>query len=407
VLALAAFGIRAAVVLATGPSQPRFPDAHPYLFAARSLVSTGTYPLRTEAFLFRPPGYPFFLAVATLGHPESIAACRLATAAAGALVPVVLAALSARIFRRRGLAVATGALAAVHPAFVLVSIGIQSEALFLVFLLASGFLLLAASDRPSSNLAILSGAGLALAALTRSSALSLVPFLAAPLFDSRHPRRVNAHVVGSALLGFVLVLGPWTVRNALVFRELIVVNDGVGYLFYGRKSEAALGVARARDRAELQQAAAELERSRARVVESLPEDVRRSPGKLSRALTDAALAERRADPAGTLFLMRWETWSWLRPYPDPLFWPSGVVVGLGIAVSILDVLAAIGLTRASRRGCVRFCVAILAATMLLHVAMGASWRYRTTSWDPILILYGAFGAATLRANRRSPEIVAA
>jgi 4-amino-4-deoxy-L-arabinose transferase-like glycosyltransferase len=402
-LALVAFGIRAAVVLATGPSQPRFADALPYLFAARSLASTGTYPLRTEAFLFRPPGYPFFLAVATLGHPESIAACRLATAAAGALVPVVLAALSARLFRRRGLAIATGALAAVHPAFVLVSIGIQTEALFLLFLLVSGFLLLAAADRPSSNLAILSGAGLALAALTRSSALALVPFLAAPLFDSRHPRRVNAHVVGSALLGFVLVLGPWTARNALLFRELIVVNDGAGYLFYGRKSEAALGVARARDRAELRQAAAELERARARIVESLPADVRDSPGKLSRALTDAALAERRADPAGTFFLLGWETWSWLRPYPDPRFWPRSVVVGLGVDVVILDLVAVIGLTRGSRRGCARFCVAFLAVTMLFHVAMGASWRYRTTSWDPILILYGAFGALTLRAGRPSPE----
>jgi 4-amino-4-deoxy-L-arabinose transferase-like glycosyltransferase len=402
-LTLASFAIGAGVVLATGTSASRFPDAPAYLLAARSLVTTGTYPLRTDPYLFRPPGYPFFLAVATLGHPGSVVACRLATAAAGAFVPVLLAALSARLFRRRGLAIATGALATVHPPFVLVATEIQTESLYLVFLLSSAFLLLAAADRPSSNLAILAGAGLALAALTRSSALVLVPFLAAPWFDRRHPRRANAHVVFSALLGFGLVLGPWTARNALVFRELILVNDGAGYVFYGRKSEAALALARARDRAELKQAAAGVEQARERLIESLPEDVRRSPSRLSRALTEAALEERRADPKGSLQLLVWEAWSWLRPYPDPRFWPRGAVLSLGVAFTILDLLAAIGLARATRRGCAAFCVAVLTVTMVFHVALGASWRYRTASWDPILLLYGAFGAITLTAARSASE----
>jgi 4-amino-4-deoxy-L-arabinose transferase-like glycosyltransferase len=392
-IGLAAFAIRAGVVLATGTSGSRFADAPAYLLAARSLARTGSYPLRTDPYLFRPPGYPFFLAVATLGHPESVAACRLATAAAGALVPLLLAAISARLFRRRSLAVATAALAAALPSFVLVSSEVQTESLYLVFLLASAYLLLAAADRPSSNLAVLSGAGLALAALTRSSALSIAPFLLAPLFDPRHPRRANAHIALSGLLGFGAVLAPWTARNALVFRELIVVNDGAGYVFYGRKSDAALGLAKAEDRAELASAVAEVERSRARLIANLPEDVQRSPGRLSRALTEAALAERRANPSGTLRLVAWEAWSWLRPYPDPRFWPRGAVLAVGAAFTVLFVLAAIGLARADRRGCARFCLVFLAATMLVHVALGASWRYRTTSWEPILLLYGAFGAA--------------
>jgi 4-amino-4-deoxy-L-arabinose transferase-like glycosyltransferase len=388
------------VVLATETSASRFADAPAYLLAARSLATTGTYPLRTEPYLFRPPGYPFFLAIATLGHPETIAACRLVTAAAGALAPVLLAALSARLFRRRKLALATGILAAVSPTFVLVASEIQSESLYLVFLLASAFLLLAASDRPSSNLAVLSGASLALAALTRSSALALVPFLAAPWFDRRHPRRANVHVVFSALLGFGLVLGPWTARNALVFHELILVNDGAGYVFYGRKSEAALSLVRARDRAELARAVTDVERSRERLIASLPEEVRSSPGKLSRALTEAALAERRADPPGTGRLLVWEAWTWLRPYPDPRFWPPAAVMAVGAGFTALYVLAAVGLARAERRGSAVFGVVFLAATMLVHVALGASWRYRTTSWDPVLLLYGAFGAASLVARPR-------
>jgi len=406
VLALASLAIRAAVVVATGPSLSRFADAPAYLLGARALAETGSYPLRTDPFLFRPPGYPLFLAVATLGHPGNIAACRLATAAAGALVPVLLAALSARLFRRRDLALMTGALAAVHPTFLLVASEIQTESLFLVFLLSAGYLLLAAADRPSSNLAVLAGAALALAALTRSSALVLLPFLAAPLLDTRHPRRADAHIALSALLGFALVLGPWTARNALMFHELVVVNDGAGYVFYGRNSDAALALAGARDRAELGRAVASLERDRRELIQALPEEVRASPGRLSRALAAAALADRRADPAGTLRLIVWKAGDWLRPWADPRFWPVSVVAATGAVFLLLDVLAVIGLARAERTGARAFCLAFLAVTMLVHVILEVNWRYRTAYWDPVLLLYAVRGAAALVPISSAPVAAA-
>jgi hypothetical protein len=129
---------------------------------------------------------------------------KIANAVLGALGALLVAALSARIFRRRGLAIAAGVLAALHPTLVLVSSDVQSEPLFVVLLLSAGYLLLAATDRPSSNLAVLAGAFLALAALTRSSALMLAPLLLAPLWDGRYPRRASAHIAFSALLGFGL-----------------------------------------------------------------------------------------------------------------------------------------------------------------------------------------------------------
>ena len=131
-----ALAVRIAVIAATGFSTVRFADAPAYQLGARALAEAGRYPLRTDTYLFRPPGYAFFLAVATLGHPDAIPAAKIATAAAGALGAVLVAALSARIFRRRGLAIAAGALAAVHPTLVLVSTDLQSEPLFVVLLLA-------------------------------------------------------------------------------------------------------------------------------------------------------------------------------------------------------------------------------------------------------------------------------
>ena len=392
--------MRIAVVLATGFSTSRFADAGAYQFAARTLSQTLTYPKRTEEFLFRPPGYPVLLALTTLGRPDRVAAARLANAAVGALCPVLLAALSARLFRRRGLALATGLLAALHPTLALVASDIQSEPLFIALLLSAGYLLLAATDRPSSNLAVLAGVCLALAALTRSSALALVPFLLAPLCDARHPRRANAHIALSALLGFAAALAPWTLRNAVVFRELIVVNDGAGYVFYGRNCDAALGLGQARDRAELARAVLAIDAARRERIAALPPAGQDSPGRLSRALTAAALSERRANPRGTARLLAWKTWDWLRPYPDPRFWPRWAVFAAGAWFSALFLCAAIGFARAERTGASAFCLAFLAATMLVHVALETNWRYRTANWDPIVLLYAASGAASLLGPRR-------
>jgi 4-amino-4-deoxy-L-arabinose transferase-like glycosyltransferase len=259
----------------------------------------------------RPPGYSAFLALVTLGRPDRIPVAKLANDALGALGALLVAALSARIFHRRGLAIAAGALAALHPTLVLVSLDVQSEPLFVALLLSSGYLLLAATDRPSSNLAVLGGAFLALAALTRFSALLLAPLLLAPLWDQRHPRRANAHIAFSALLGFGLVLAPWTLQNALVFGGRILVNDGASYVFYG---------------------------------------------------------------------------------------PRWAVLAVGASMATLFLCAGIGLARAPRTGVSAFCLVFLAATML-HVVLETNWRYPTANWDPVLLLYASYGAATLLTTR--------
>jgi 4-amino-4-deoxy-L-arabinose transferase-like glycosyltransferase len=267
--------------------------------------------------LVRPPGYPWFLSVATLGQPERLAAARLATAAAGALCPVLVAALSVRLFRHRTLALVTGGLAVIQPRPVVLSIEIRPEALLTILLLVAGYLLLAAADRPSSNLAVLAGVALALAALTSWSALALAAFLFSPVFDRRHPRRVGVHVAMSALLGFGAVLAPWAIVNASAFRGF------------------AHGIS-----------------------------------------TGGAFSGASRDPT-----------------------PPAAAVWL----TVLGLLAVLGLVRAPRRGAALFCAILLAATLLAHVIVRAGWGARAATWDPILLLYGVFGAGTLAAfSRREP-----
>jgi Dolichyl-phosphate-mannose-protein mannosyltransferase len=375
-----------------GFSTTRFGDASAYALAAEELLRTGQYPRRTEPFYFRAPGYPLFLAAVTFGHPRSVAAAKLANAVLGALGALVLAALSARVFRRRAMAIATGAVAALHPGLVMISTDVQSEPLFVLLLLVSGFLLLSAVDRPSSNLAVTAGAALALAALTRPSALALLPLAAAPLFDRRSPLRARAHVFASALLGFALALAPWTIRNAIVYRELLPVNDAAGSAFYQGNSDWMIRFYDLDSPESYRRWSAAMFADLERQTRAAEAASGGSPSALSRHFFRRTLEERRADPAGWARLWVRKAWDWLRPYPNPLFWPPWVVWGTGAVYTAITALAIRGLALAPRPGVRLFVLAYLATTLISHVIVIVVWRYRIAYWDPVLLLYAVFGA---------------
>jgi 4-amino-4-deoxy-L-arabinose transferase-like glycosyltransferase len=392
-LALAA---RLATVLATGPGTSAFGDAPAYVSAAQGLVETGHYPDATDfRFFFRPPVYPLFLAAATLGHPACVPCARAANAVVGALAPLVLASLSARIFRRRGVAIATGVLAAVHPPFVLASSEIQSEPLFMLLLLAAAFLLLAASDRPSSNLAVAAGLALGLASLTRASGLVLVPLLLAPLRDRRWPARARAHIAGSAVLGLALALAPWVARNAVRYRELIISSDAGGYSLYRGNSEWTRRYYRIRSADELARWEIDANMDARRRLVALEHEKGRAlmPRERSSGFARMAVATMRADPLAAARLFAEKAWQWVRPYPTPWIWPAWVVAATGALYLALDALAIAGLLRSPRRGVAAFCIAALALSMAVHVMLEVVWRYRMPYWDPILILFAVYGAA--------------
>jgi 4-amino-4-deoxy-L-arabinose transferase-like glycosyltransferase len=399
-LFLLALVVRLAATGVVGFSTLRFGDARAYLFAAKELLRTGHYPLATEPFYFRAPGYPVFLVAATLGNPDLIALAKIANAILGALCALLLAGLSAEIFRRRGLALATGAAAALHPGFVFLSTDVQSEPLFLLLLLAAGWLLLAAADRPSSNLALLAGGSLALAALTRPSALALAPLLAVPLADRRYPARVRRHIAASALLGFLLALAPWVIRNAAVYGELVPVNDAGGNAFYQGNSNWMLRFYELKNLEEYRLWSAAMFTDLERQTRAVEAASGRSPSAKSRYFVRKAFEERRADPGGWPRLLWHKAWDWLRPYPSPLFWPPWSVWTVGAIYAAGTILAAAGLVRAPRPGVRLFALVYLALTMAVHVAVLVVWRYRVPYWDPVLLLYGSFGAAALWSARR-------
>ncbi len=393
-------GVRLAATAVAGFQTLRFGDARAYLFAASELAHTGRYPLATEPFYFRAPGYPVFLAAATLGDPHRVALAKAANSLLGGLSVLLLAGLSARLFRRRGVALATGAVAALHPGFVYAATDIQSEPLFLLLLLAAGWLLLVAAGRPSSSLAALSGAAVALAALTRPSALAITLLLAAPLADRRWPLRARAHLAASALLGFLLAIAPWTLRNAVVYREFVPVNDAGGSVFYQGNSRWMDRFYDVRSLEEYRAWSAAMFSDLEKLTGAIEARAPGSPGAKSRFFVGKVFEERKDDPAGWARLLLRKAWDWLRPYPNPLFWPAWVVWGIGAVYTAGTLLGVLGLAAAPRPGVRAFLLAYLPLTMAVHVLIIVVWRFRTPYWDPVFLLYSVFGAAWLAGRAR-------
>ena len=315
----------------------------------------------------------------------------------------MLASLSARIFRRRDVAIATGIAAALHPGLISLSLDVESEPLFLLLLITSAFLLLVAVDRPSSNLAVGAGIAAALAALTRPTALLLVPFLAAPLGDWRYPPRVRWQLAASALLGFLLALSPWTVRNLLVFGEFLPVNDAAGSAFYQGNSDWAVRFYDIRTRSEYDAWSRAAFSDLSRETAALDRAGMTSRSERSHYFFRKAIAERSQDPIGWMRLLARKAWSFLRPYPDPLFWPRWIVVVVGVIGTSVTLFAIRGfLLGSGRPGIDAFSVAFLAVTFAAHVAMIVVWRYRIPYWDPVLLLYAAPGAFQFARAVREP-----
>ena len=402
-----AFAIRLATTAGVGFTTLHFGDSRAYLSAARQLARTGRYPTTTDPFYFRAPGYPFFLVLTTLGRPDRVVWAKVASVAAGSFAAPLLAALSARIFRRRRLALATGLVTAAHPSFVLQSCDIQSEALFLPLLLAAVFLLLAAADRPSSNLAVLAGGCLGLAALTRPTSILLAPLFAAPLGDRRYPFRARAHLAASAILGLFLSVAPWLLRNALVFHAFVPISDSFGAAFYDGNSRWAMRFYDIRGRAEYDAWVSAMETDRRRRLAAVDPEILQKPRERSHLFISMALEDLRRDRRETLRLYEHKALQWLRPYPTSWYWPSWILVLTGAYYALLELASVLGLVRSPRLGVAFFSVGVLILSTLGHLLVVPLWRYRVPYWDPILLLFGLFGLQILieraRLLRSSPR----
>lgn len=115
---------------------------------------------------------------------------------------------------------------ACYPILLVYPLGLGTENLFFILLLASFLFLLETIETPSALNYLLAGIFLALTALTRSV---VIPFVCFVFIYLLYLHRIKA---ATALLAFVLIVAPWMVRNSLLHQKLTGIETSLGYNLY-------------------------------------------------------------------------------------------------------------------------------------------------------------------------------
>ena len=235
---LAGLGLRIAFALHFGPNLQVGGDALTYHLLANYLADGKGFVDAQELYLAgvsrpsaeHPPLYPLALSLFSLVGWDGFDAHRVASCLMGAGTVAAVGFLGRRVAGERAGLIAAG-LAAVYPILVLTDASLYSESLYgltiaLALIAAYRYL-----DRPSPRRALVLGAAIGLATLTRSEALLLLALLAAPVAwraASEPWRRLG--LVALACAALVL---PWTVRSTLALDAPVLLSTNLGGLVAG------------------------------------------------------------------------------------------------------------------------------------------------------------------------------
>ncbi len=192
------------------------------------------------------PGYAYFLALLLKLGGGSLLAVSMLQGALGSAVCALVAALGARTFDDRRAGLAAGVLLALYGPLVYIELSLFAEGFF-IFLLVLGLWVLTGSRPPgdqTAGWALAAGCAVGLAAVTRATALPLLPLAAGIVLLGRTPWPRRA--AGWMLLGWLAVVGPVIALVRVSSGDWLPVQSFGGLNFYMGNRTGAAGTPEAR-----------------------------------------------------------------------------------------------------------------------------------------------------------------
>ena len=294
-------------------------DTRYYVRLAQQLESRGEY-AQGHLRAYMPPGYPAFLGgLLKLGADSRT--IQIVQNLLYVSAVLLLGALAARRGGWLGGALVAG-LALASPIWLLLPQRAMSETLFVVLVAIGFWIVFSGAAPPGLGVALLAGVAFGLAALVREMGLLLGGTLAVVVggWAWRVGRRARAAALAvTVLLGTVLPILPWTVRNYLVLGQIVPIStNGPINLYIGNNPEAT-GLYRWRLPPEGQ------------AVWNRPDQGRSNELFTSALAGREALTYIRANPGRTLALVPHKLWE---------FWGPPVTLHAGFGVGALARFAA-------------------------------------------------------------------
>jgi len=226
-----AIGVRVAWIALVNvhPLDGRADDTVFYYASARWLADSFEYrDLFGRYSAHWPPGYSLTLAAAFFAFGTHLAVAKALNVALGAATCVLAYAFGARAFGRGAGLVAALALAAL-PGHAFWSTLVMTETLFTLVFLLLLYLLARWTLEPGARAEAWQLAGLGLlsgyATMIKVEAVFLAPLIVL-VWALALRRRPLLRYGAIFLAGFAVVLGAWTLRNALRFDDVIVLRTG-------------------------------------------------------------------------------------------------------------------------------------------------------------------------------------
>lgn len=174
----------------------------------------------------RPPVYPAFLGFFFLLFGSSLVPPRIGQALAS-IVSALLVFRIGKVTFGRSCGLAAAAIFSFFPTLVAYTHFLWNETLFILFLLSAYYFLLLYHKRGKSGHLIFAGVSLGLGSLVKSQTFFLCLLLAVFLFLKERRIRKRFFAAGLLLLFTLATILPWTIRNALRFKEFLLI-DTVG-----------------------------------------------------------------------------------------------------------------------------------------------------------------------------------
>jgi 4-amino-4-deoxy-L-arabinose transferase-like glycosyltransferase len=234
-------------------------DAGSYLTLASYIAHTGDYSLnRTPGSgaggtrgpsAYFAPGFPYFLALVDIidGHETrrdgAIHPARISQAVLGTITVALIGLVALELFGEVAGLIAL-VLAAVYPVLIELSVTLVAENLLTALVLATVYagLRVRRARSARTTYAWVAGAGLlaGLATLTHENAIVIIFPLLVAVWTGR-PRLKPRSLAAPALLIAVAVLMvlPWTIRNAVEMHHFIPVSDETGITLVGTYNVAS------------------------------------------------------------------------------------------------------------------------------------------------------------------------
>ena len=219
-------------------------DYATYFSLAQNLAERGVYQVNNSGYGYWPPGYPLFLAACVMIFGPQKLAVILANLFLFAGSIFVTFRLAQLVFNESAARLAT-LLLVCWPSDI-TSAGLASKERLVLLLLPLAVLgFLAAAECVSARQRWYSrfgtGVCFGLCSLTQPSLLLFPSVLGLYTFFDQNKRENWLRKFAPVVIGMVLSIGPWSLRNYLLFNQLVVISTNGGDVFYRANNELATG----------------------------------------------------------------------------------------------------------------------------------------------------------------------